>query len=179
MRHVPASEGTWHPAADMLSGSHPPYGSSADPTKPWSIKFDHIDFNQFMFATGDFQLWLKMSSKELLGDEYRDKPRKVIQSSLNPNPSKIRMSNVAGQDYGPYVALKDWKLCSAGQNCVLYYANGSTNAAYLGSVRLHDGADVYIRRNVDIDNVEAKEAPKLITPPILSLCQPTSTFLIG
>ena len=61
---------------------------------------------------------------------------------------------------------------------MLYYANESPNEAYLGSVKDYEGADVYIRKNVDIDGDEQAKEPKLIAPPILTQCTATLEFLI-
>jgi hypothetical protein len=37
------------------------YGTPYDNKNPWSIKFDHIPFNQYMFVTGDKQHWVVMN----------------------------------------------------------------------------------------------------------------------
>ena len=68
VRHVPASANTWHPASDRLAGTEV-YGTESplNSAAAWSIKFDDIEFDYFLFATGDQSLWMIMTKDELLG----------------------------------------------------------------------------------------------------------------
>ena len=51
VRHVVPGT-TWFEANDRLAGTSV-YGTPNDNSNNWSIKFDHITFNQFLFVTGD------------------------------------------------------------------------------------------------------------------------------
>ena len=57
VRRVPSGN-KWHKAKDQLRGTEV-YGKPCGPTsnKEWSVKFDNIKFNQFLFATGDQKKW--------------------------------------------------------------------------------------------------------------------------
>ena len=82
VRHVPASEGKWHPATDNLAGSDV-YGteSSSINAAAWSIKFDDIKFDYFLFATGNKFRWMIMSKDQVNGQFYNDELRSIISAS--------------------------------------------------------------------------------------------------
>ena len=44
VRHVPGGE-SWHPATDQMRGTDV-YGDPTDKTKPFSIKWDTVDYDQ-------------------------------------------------------------------------------------------------------------------------------------
>ena len=56
MRHVPYGN-HWHPAEDQLKGTDV-YGVPSGPLsdQAWSVRFDNLTFNQFLFITGKFSL---------------------------------------------------------------------------------------------------------------------------
>ena len=73
----------WHPAKDNLMGTDV-YGKFVNrPTakSTFSVKFSHMDFDEFLFATGDMQvtepnilsdsLWNHEASAEMDGGEER------------------------------------------------------------------------------------------------------------
>jgi hypothetical protein len=83
---------SWHPATDHLDGSEPAYGTfSADPTvdETFGVPFANMDFDQFMFATGDAQIWL-ITEKEQVQEIFGYAPRQILMSSTNPGPCEFR-----------------------------------------------------------------------------------------
>ena len=61
-RHVPASKGSWHKAKDNIMGTEQ-YGtpSNSNNAAEWTVKFNYVtDVHQFLFATGDKQMWMVM-----------------------------------------------------------------------------------------------------------------------
>jgi hypothetical protein len=36
-------------------------------TEAWSEKFDDAKFNEFLFATGDMEIWMIMDKEEAIG----------------------------------------------------------------------------------------------------------------
>ena len=56
VRHLPYGN-TWFPATDELKGTDV-RGSTEDFCKPWSIKFDDIFFENFLFVSGDSTKWV-------------------------------------------------------------------------------------------------------------------------
>ena len=58
VRHVPFGK-RWHPAKDQLKGTDV-YGVPSGPLsdQAWSVRFDNLTFNQFLFMTGEsFLVW--------------------------------------------------------------------------------------------------------------------------
>ena len=90
VRHVP-SGGAWHRATDHLSGTAvygKPCGGVCD--KEWSVRFDNIPFNQFMFAAGDDSKWIIIGRTQVQGNSYTD--RLVYKSSLNQLAHKVEIN---------------------------------------------------------------------------------------
>ena len=84
VRHVPAGL-FWHPADDGLAGTSV-YGVHSEDLlalEPFSVKFDHVDFDEFLFATGDMKIWLRAPSSSVYGT-YVNKKRQVTCSSKSP-----------------------------------------------------------------------------------------------
>ena len=77
---------TWHPATDHLKGTSV-YGPSGEQSyNTWSIKFSHMNFQEFLFTTGDGTKWLIASKNDVYknGSNFVANIRK---SSLSPNAS--------------------------------------------------------------------------------------------
>ena len=58
VRHVPSGD-TWHPATDQLLGTDS-YGTPYDDTNAWTIPFSDLEYDQFLFITGDAKKWMVM-----------------------------------------------------------------------------------------------------------------------
>jgi hypothetical protein len=56
----------WHPATDHLKGTSE-YGKPCGETdqETFSIKFDHEDFDEFKFSTGDGKKWCICKKEEV------------------------------------------------------------------------------------------------------------------
>merc|ERR1711874_410115 len=49
--------GTWHPVNDNLMGTAE-YGDPQDDTQPWSLPWSVLEVEEFLFATGDKDIWI-------------------------------------------------------------------------------------------------------------------------
>jgi hypothetical protein len=62
-------------------------GTGLDDSVEWSLPFSTDDFDRFLFASGDFTIWLQALKTEVGQDVYYSKgvdpPRNVINSSIN------------------------------------------------------------------------------------------------
>jgi hypothetical protein len=89
-RYVPGNVyGKWHPATDDLVGTDV-YGTRGCTTQPWSEEFKSIDFDEFLFISGDGTKWMIMTRLEAIGTDaapawYEYELRTVIKSSINSN----------------------------------------------------------------------------------------------
>jgi len=147
VRHVPSGD-KWHPAKDQLTGSEA-YGSkgtqSSDPA--WSIKFDSIDFDEFMFATGDCQKWMRVKKDQVYG-WYSNAQREVEESSTSERPYKARWYRRANNREDPWITLRDHST-SVKEGEVLYGENNFGNIHASNVLPVHNGADVYVRMSAD------------------------------
>lgn len=140
VRHQPALT-QWGPATDQLSGSDV-FGDSSDDSQPWTVKFDDKDFSEFLFATGDLQVWMVMEKDEVL-DWYANQQRSIEASSSNANEHSAAMYRRQGSLEDPWISLEDHgPAISSGK--IIYGENnfGGNHAQILSA---HQGADVYIR----------------------------------
>ena len=64
VRHVPKGP-RWHKAQDGLAGTEE-YGDPNIMEEEWSVKFNDILFNQFLFVTGDQKKWSMISRGTLI-----------------------------------------------------------------------------------------------------------------
>ena len=65
VRQIPNGKTTWFAAEDQLKGTHV-NGDPTDDTQEWSIQFDNIPFNQFMFANEFFTKWIVVDKEEVI-----------------------------------------------------------------------------------------------------------------
>ena len=56
---------------DQLAGTEV-YGEKFNDDQEWSIKFDDVEFNQFLFVTGDKKLWMIVHKRTLFGKDGTD-----------------------------------------------------------------------------------------------------------
>ncbi len=69
VRHCSVDD-RWHWTKDNLAGTdvygRAPRVLSDDPTLPsWSVKFDDVEFDEFLFATGDGSKWMVVAKDEI------------------------------------------------------------------------------------------------------------------
>ena len=134
VRSIPVRN-NWHPATDKLVGSHV-YGEAYSTTEPWSVKFDNVQFDQFMFTTGDFTKWLVCTKTAIIG-WYSNGQRPVLASSSNSNPYLARWyRRTPNNPEDPWVSIGDYS------SDVIYGAN---NNGGNGGLRSRGGAKVFIR----------------------------------
>ena len=62
----------WFSTTDELLGTQT-IGDENDSTKEWSIKFDDISHDMFLFGTGDQSKWITVERSELIEKDYTNK----------------------------------------------------------------------------------------------------------
>ena len=90
MRHVSPQYGGFHPTLDDCAGSdvYGLFDGDAQSFSSWSIEFNNIKFNQFLFAYGDCSTWLVTSKFEAIGEYYGSAGNRCIfnSSETDRNP---------------------------------------------------------------------------------------------
>ena len=149
VRHVPAGN-VWHKATDQLRGTDV-YGTPCGATgnDEWSIKFDKVEFNQFLFATGDESKWLIASKNEVTGNFYADKPRLIYKSSSKSNNYKAKWYRREGNKEDPWISLTDHHLAIKEGN-LLYGENHFGGVHANNILPTHKGANVFIRMHGEL-----------------------------
>ena len=66
VRHLPKSM-KWYKAKDQLAGTEE-YGTPYDEDQEWTIPFNNVEFNQFLFSSGDLKKWLVIGKEAILGE---------------------------------------------------------------------------------------------------------------
>jgi len=111
VRHVPKGP-KWYKAKDGLTGTEE-YGNPNTMDEEWSVKFDDVFFNQFLFVTGDKKKWLIISRKTLLGENnelnYSNQKRWVLKSSEKDEGHNVTLHRRDPNSYknDPWVTLTD------------------------------------------------------------------------
>ena len=145
MRRVEAGE-TWHPSTDHLAGTDE-YGTwqnlgTADAT--FSVRFDSYsrdNYTQFMFATGDEELWLITTATAVDGP-YSNEQRAILSSSSSSGSYTAAWYNREDSNEDPWISLSDHADASAAGE-VLYGGDSITDHNY--PLSAHNGANVFIR----------------------------------
>lgn len=88
VRHLPKGS-KWYKATDKLAGTDE-YGKYGEEDEEWSIKFDNIHYNQFLFATGDLKKWMIAGKEAVNGSFYDNRVKTIQKSSDNDEPHKAR-----------------------------------------------------------------------------------------
>ena len=145
MRRVKAGY-QWHPATDQLLGTDE-YGtfvndSTIDST--FSRQFNSLNVQEFLFATGDSEIWLVANPDAVIGGFYSNDQRKIIMSSTNTSPYSARWFRRDGAKEDPWVSLIDHAE-AVPKGLIIYGENnfGSNHAANI--LPLHNGANVWLR----------------------------------
>ena len=105
VKHLPASSMTWYTSEDNLRGTFVT-GDPAIATAEWSLNFEHSDYDKFIFASGDWSIWLQADKTEVgPGGNYpRSSPRNVINSSSSLTPYTSDWEN-NGLSHAPIIQL--------------------------------------------------------------------------
>ena len=140
---------TWHPADDHCAGTSV-YGTpSTDPTAAttFSVYFANVDFDEFLFMTGDGSKWLVAQRDQVNGAYYDYASRTVEKSSLSPSPYTAGWYNRAGAAEDPWISLVDHgDATCTGQ--ILYGGNNHGGCHATSVLPAHNGANVFIRKRL-------------------------------
>jgi len=126
VRHLPNGQRNWSNARDRLQGTFV-INSPADDSLEWSIAFDSIPFNQFMFANEYFTKWLVAEKEEIIPTftEYNNVPRTWLRSALNPTAPALSPGNQyfrhSGYTEDPMISMGGYNLANTEERCMLYY----------------------------------------------------------
>jgi len=143
----------WFKARDLLEGTEE-YGDPKKDDEEWSIKFKDANFNQFLFATGDFKKWMVSGKEATTGEYYNNKYKMIQKSSKSDEPHHARWYRCQGAKEYPYLSLVDYHTREAEEN-TLYMGNGSRSRSKV--LQMHDGANVYVRIKEDYVYDKEKE----------------------
>ena len=142
VRRVKAGN-TWHPATDRLLGTdvYGTYDPSDAADSTFSIQFDTLPCDEFLFATGDRTKWLVAKKSSVIGAYYANQQRAVERSSANSQPHTIAWYNRASAIEDPWVSITDHSSAIAAAD-IVYGGNnfGGTHAQILSQ---HNGANVF------------------------------------
>ena len=144
VRHVPEGN-KWHRATDQLRGSDM-YGTPCGETcnQEWSIKFASINYNQFLFATGDGHKWLIAAKNVVTGSFYENKPRLICKSSRKASNYKAKWYRRKENREDPWISLTDHDT-AIGEGNIIYAENNLTREHMTTILQEHKGANVFIR----------------------------------
>jgi len=141
VRYVPTGN-AFHPATDKLYGKDA-YGDPRDMSKAWSVAYDTINFNQFLFSFGDCEKWLIAEADVVLDDNWGYAQRKIHKSSLYSYSYTAGWYKRPGAYEDPWISLYDHSLAKPNKD-VLYGENSFVFK--FGNDPYHNGASVYIRK---------------------------------
>eukprot|EP00301_Raphidiophrys_heterophryoidea_P001448 c10698_g1_i2.p1 GENE.c10698_g1_i2~~c10698_g1_i2.p1 ORF type:complete len:262 (+),score=71.24 c10698_g1_i2:376-1161(+) len=153
VRHVIAG-GEWFAASDHLKGTST-YGkfvNSPQASSSFSIPFSSIEFDEFLFATGDMQSWVIVSKKDVLTTKLGSSPVTLIQSSVSSKPTIVTWYNRPNNAQDPTVGTTNVQLAIATGD-IVYMGGGAPDSKVLAN---HAGANVFIRKS-------AREIPSMCT----------------
>ena len=110
MRYIPGGWGTYHPSTNYLVGTET-YGNPLDMSQPWSIIFNNLVFDMFMFTTNNLAFWTCMDRSIFTWGNWI--PSSILmpnfRSSItptSPGESYIRMKSAWPSD--PAVEIVPW-----------------------------------------------------------------------
>jgi len=144
---------SWHPAQDFLRGTAQ-YGSahSADESSlvarsTFSVVFDNLDFDEFLFATGDMSKWLIASKASVIDGSYVNEPRPVVASSISASPYQAKWFRRTDPPIlnDPWISLRDHFISTAADEVV--YGGGS-HTFYTSSLQSKGGMNVFVRQKL-------------------------------
>ena len=88
VRHIPNGLKTWHPADDHLLGTSV-YGDDTDDLNEWSVQYDNVPYNTFMFSNEYFTKWVTVTKDELIGTNYENIQKTWLRSGANPSAASL------------------------------------------------------------------------------------------
>lgn len=161
--------GTWHSADDNLRGTavYGVPGPKDEPGSPeWSISFDPDEVDEFLFATGDEDLWMVVDATEVwayhhygdgvfIPEVYRS--GKITQSHTSAESYRIgwRQPGYSSANQDPAAPIISFDELST--STTLYQEGGSSGGELCQS---HNGCNVFVRSRSD---VEAQSTHRICT----------------
>jgi len=104
VKSLPYTSSKWYSTKDNLQGTES-VGTGLDDTVEWSLPFSTDDFDRFLFASGDFTIWLQALKSEVNpGVQYGLTSKNVINSSINDQNHMSEWKNT-DLEKGPEVYL--------------------------------------------------------------------------
>ena len=97
-----------------------------------------------MFAFGDCSTWLIASKESVIGENYSNEDRCILESSESSTPYFARWYYRSGNSEDPWVSTIDHSSASSAGKMV--YGEASKNH-HLSGENSHAGANVWIRQN--------------------------------
>jgi hypothetical protein len=143
VRHLPIGSAHWHPVNDNLAGTIA-YGSpSADKSAAeWGVKWNSMNFDQFLFATVDCTDWL-IATPAAVGtnpvDNYEEESRPIVASACNNADCNTPVVWRNGLTNGA------WPWIKIDSTSTIYLENGGKPPRLLTLLEPR-GANVYIRK---------------------------------
>jgi hypothetical protein len=128
------------------------YGHEFNNAAAWSIKFDDLDFDSFVFASGDLSAWVEIKKAELITgsfydcNSFTDASKKTVlrkDNSLIPSKITICFSNSTSNPTVYSSAAANSSELSSAASGILYAGAGSSSNTI---VQTKGGADVYINK---------------------------------
>lgn len=133
-------------------------------SEPWSVYWESEQFNEFLFASGDFKNWAIIRKSDLIGDDgekwYSNTNIDIQLSSKSCLPYKAQMYRRKGNKEDPWVSLRDhgtsrtmvYGSASSKSHNDLLQTTGGNNPFINQSIKVychfcHLGMNVYIRKN--------------------------------
>ena len=120
----------------------------------FSIAFNIEEIKDFLFITGDRKKWLVASVDAVFGERdvnsgnflgYSNENREIKISSTSSEPYQALWYNRKSSPEDPWISLTDHSLAVEEGNII--YGEAEFNlASHTSILRLHNGANVYIRK---------------------------------
>jgi hypothetical protein len=160
----------WHPATDYLAGTQA-YGIPFNYQNNWSIKFSHMNFDQFLFTSGDRSKWLIADKDQVIGGFYSGVKKTIVKSSDRSTPIARSWYRRSGVSEDPWISIEDHGNCLSTSNYCIVYGEGNYNGGHGRSynsyhyMATHGGAKVYIRLK------GASNGANCMKPPVEEDCQ--------
>merc|ERR1712217_816080 len=131
MRRVQASSPFWHPATDNLDGtdSYGVYTTDYLSDSTFSRTWSTTECDQFLFATGDWTLWLIATNDAVRGEHYADEDREILMSSEQSNPYTAKWYNRVNYGGDPIIQLSQQGYMT--DKIVYYEAKSPGHSAYV------------------------------------------------
>lgn len=119
------------------------YSTNLQSDTTFSIKFDHMNCKEYLFATGDLQMWLIATSDSVFNENegYTNSLRPIKRSSTSSSAYSARWYNRKGVKGDPLIAI------GQGSANIIYAEGGSYGANANVMLAAHKGANVFCKQS--------------------------------